>query len=227
MAAYTTEVKSIIEYYSTEGKSWNERIDEAALVIFDFPYPIWEESYRPVLNRKILRHYFRREIGEETVGAWRFSLETRMEEIMPHYVELYKTTLEEFDGSNDIDITTILKRDVKSEQNEKTTGTNVSSGNNVGLDYPQAGQTATDKEYYASQEQTAENKSDGTSERKADSAGDENSTQTRKGRLGARTQGDIINSFRESLIEIDLMIIRDLKGLFFPLWPNYASFYDL
>lgn len=219
MATYTTEVLSIVRN-SVDDKTLNIRdmIIAAEPKIFDFPYPIWEETYRPVLNTKIIRHYIRREIAHETVGLWKLFLETRMNEIMPYYNQLYLTTLEQFDGTNDIDLTTIFHRDLSSNLQETGTGNTHVSGDTVGKDYPQSA-SSTSAAFYASQSQAVDNTTIGDSSRHADSTGDEDTTQTRKGRTGARTQGEIINAFREAIINIDVLIINDLSDLFFGLYP--------
>lgn len=54
-------------------------------------YPIFDELYRQTLNDKIIRRYYMREIGFETVGLFVWNLRTHMHEIMPYYNELYKT----------------------------------------------------------------------------------------------------------------------------------------
>ena len=51
-----------------------------------------EESYRPTLCQKILRHYYFREIGEETVEFWKLRLQQTLGEIMPYYIQLWETT---------------------------------------------------------------------------------------------------------------------------------------
>lgn len=60
-------------------------------------YPIWDEAYRNVLNNKIKSHYYFREIGQETPNRFKFYLDTKLNEIMPYYNELYKTTLLKYD----------------------------------------------------------------------------------------------------------------------------------
>ena len=67
---------------------------------FDFgldDYPIFDESYRQGLNKKILDHYWNYEIGQETESMFRFSLNRKMREIMPFYNQRYKSTQIEFD----------------------------------------------------------------------------------------------------------------------------------
>lgn len=52
-------------------------------------FPIFEEAHREILCKKILRHYYMDEIAFETVGLWKLELNTKMQEIMPKYNELY------------------------------------------------------------------------------------------------------------------------------------------
>jgi hypothetical protein len=52
-------------------------------------FPIFEEAHREILCKKILRHYYTEEIAFETVGLWKLALNTKMQEIMPKYNELY------------------------------------------------------------------------------------------------------------------------------------------
>lgn len=60
-------------------------------------YPIFDEAYRDQLNAKIIDHYWFREIGMETPGLFKRFLRRRLNEVMPYYNELYKTTMAEFD----------------------------------------------------------------------------------------------------------------------------------
>lgn len=104
MSKYTTEVRWICEnaYGLTgdeESRPSINTITSSSKVrgkIFDFPYPIFDESYRPVLEQKILKRYYTREIGEETVELWKLRLDTRLNEIMPYYNKLYASELIEF-----------------------------------------------------------------------------------------------------------------------------------
>ena len=120
MSKYTTEVRRICETYAglDEGVGYdriNEVIAEAKDRIFE-EYPIFDEDYRSVLNTKILRHYYTREICAETVGLWKLWLNNKMNEIMPYYNELYRSALLEFNPLNDVNITTT--RSINSSGND-------------------------------------------------------------------------------------------------------------
>lgn len=136
MSKYTTEVRYICEHYAGLDHSVGyDEVDEVirlshAKVIGD--YPIFDEAYREVLNSKILRHYYTREIGAETVGLWKLWLNTRMREIMPYYNKMYQSELFRFNPMYDVDLTTTRARseDVagvsKSENGEVRSGSSES-----------------------------------------------------------------------------------------------------
>lgn len=52
-------------------------------------YPIFDELYRQTLNDKIIRAYYFREIGFETIGQFAWQMRRTMFEIMPYYNQLY------------------------------------------------------------------------------------------------------------------------------------------
>lgn len=124
MSKYTTEVRFICEqaagYTESQGYSKTNEIIQAAIPkVFDFDFPIFDSDYRNVLCTKILRHYYTREICEETVGLWKFRLETRLNEIMPYYNKLYKSELIDFNPLYDTELTTENSA-TKEEKTEKT-----------------------------------------------------------------------------------------------------------
>lgn len=124
MSKYTTQVRFICETAAglseSEGQTSVKQIIAAAIPsVFDFDFPIFDESYRTVLETKILKHYYTREIGLETVGLWKLKLDTKLNEIMPFYNQLYKSELIEFNPLYDVELTRdhTLNR---SEQTEQT-----------------------------------------------------------------------------------------------------------
>ena len=111
MAKYTTELRSICEVYAgySEEQGYNNVnnvIEKALPKIFDFDFPIYDEKYRTVLETKIVKHFYTREICCETAARWKLFLNERLNLIMPYYNQLYKSTLEEFNPFYDVDLTT-------------------------------------------------------------------------------------------------------------------------
>lgn len=110
MSRYTTEVRYICETSSglleSVGYSKVDEVIQKSLpVIFDFDFPIFDEKYRGILESKILKHYYTREIAFETIGLWKLKLATKLNEIMVYYNQLYKSELLEFNPLYDVDIT--------------------------------------------------------------------------------------------------------------------------
>lgn len=124
MSKYTTELRYICEHSAGLDKSVgydsiDTVLDGCRDKIFDFDFPIFDEEYRPTLENKILKHYYTREIGCETVGLWKHFLCTRLNEIMPYYNQLYKSELIKFNPMYDTDLTTDYQK-VDNGSNEKT-----------------------------------------------------------------------------------------------------------
>lgn len=135
MSKYTTEVRYICETLAGLNESVGyadvEQVIKNCLPkVFDFNFPIFDESYRGVLETKILRHYYTREIGLETVGLWKLKLSTKLNEIMPYYNKLYKSELIEFNPLYDVDLTRERKIEGKGTKDTEN-GENRSGSNNT------------------------------------------------------------------------------------------------
>lgn len=134
MAKYTTELRSICETYAgydeQQGLGNTSAVIQAALPkIFDFDFPIYDESYRNVLETKIVRHFYTREICAETVGRWKLFLEDRLNLIMPYYNKLYQSELVEFNPMYDVDLTTDHTKDNGGNAESQSNRTDSSENN--------------------------------------------------------------------------------------------------
>ena len=133
MSKYTTEVRFICEQKSGLSESVgcddvDKVIDGAWDKIFTSKVTFFDEEYRKVLCKKILKHYYLREIGSETVGIWKMWMNTRLEEIMPYYNQLYKSELIKFNPMYDVDLTRRHNVDIKGTKTEDGTRTETSTG---------------------------------------------------------------------------------------------------
>lgn len=102
MSKYTTTLRFICESKNNLDESSalinsDKIIDNALDSIFKFEYPIFDESYRKILEKKIIKHYYFREIGFETFALFQFFLAERLNLIMPKYNKLYNSALQDFD----------------------------------------------------------------------------------------------------------------------------------
>lgn len=211
MSMYTTELRYICESYAglTESTGYNniENVIKKALPkIFDFDFPIFDEDYRTVIETKIIKHYYTREISEETVGLWKLRLNTKMNEIMPYYNQLCKAWSVDFNPLYDTDITT--EHTLDNESTQTTTGKSTDRFS----DTPQGSLQNIENNTYLSNATIVDSNASGTS----------NSTdeylEKITGKRGSMSYSKMLDEYRESLINIDSMIIVDLKDLFFKLW---------
>lgn len=250
MSVYTTEVRYICETAnnlsnSAGYNSVNEIIKNALPSIFNFNFPIFDEKYRSVLETKILKHFYTREIGEETVGLWKLRLDTRLNEIMPYYNKLYMSELLEFNPLYTSKLTRKKNTNFKSDKNTTNNGTVDNTGNvnstahnhvidtstDVYSDTPQGSLTNVLNMKYLTNARKVDDENTGDGTNKTDS---KSKTITKEigadkfesgedyleniiGYEGA-SASDLLLKYRETFLNIDMMIINDLEDLFMQLW---------
>ena len=125
MSKYTTEVRYICEVEagleeSTGFNNVNQVLQGSWNKIFTSTIEFFDETYRSVICQKILKHYYLREICAETVGIWKLWMNTKLEEIMPYYNQLYKSALIDFNPMYDVELTTEHGRETDETRNETT-----------------------------------------------------------------------------------------------------------
>lgn len=280
MSKYTTEVRFICERAAEldESKGYNDIdsiITAAAPKVFSFDFPIYDESYRLVLEKKILRHYYTREICEETVGLWKLRLEDRLNMIMPYFNEMYRSQVLEYNPLYDVDITrthegersgTNTNRDtIARNGSNSSTITDNGSGSRQTSSSSQGSTTGTHWDLYSDTPQGGINGVEGdtidnmvylsnarkntdsegstgsgteqettTSTNTTTATGTNESSETRNGnetvnnteeytervfgKQGSGSYSKLIADFRKAIINVDQMIIDELKDLFFGLW---------
>lgn len=268
MSVYTTQVRWLVEHYAPDTTmSMSERIDYSLPYIFNFNFPIWNEAYRPILERKIIYHFFNKEIAMETVQLWRMYLEERLNLIMPYYNQLYETTVKEYDYLADTNVTETYDSNRNRQDNKTIDSTNSSTGkttsggtdstrfnstetnkldgtvtpntktlqsdlpqaNYSGIDYgtvltENTGNTQTNNTNTITQSGNTESDLSNTEDKtnsgtsKTTNAGtekeDENFTRTKKGANGGRSINSLLMEYRQTLLNIDRMIIEELVDLF-------------
>lgn len=253
MSKYTTEVRFICE--NSAGLSESEGADNVDSIldkcwnkVFNFDFPIFDENYRQVLCRKILKHYYTREIAHETVGRWKLALNAKLNEIMPYYNQLYKSELLEFNPFYDVDLTRSREGSGTSNKTSNNTETNSGTSKNVSSksgtnntdtlnrfsDTPQNSmdtQGITDSVPLTTvtkvnEDNTTTNESTDTLTRNDTKTGNgteninntDKYVETVKGKQGTENYSSLLKKFRETFLNIDMMIIEDCSDCFFTLW---------
>lgn len=246
MSKFTTEVRFICEQYAGRDVSGNrnsvsEVIEKSRAKVFSFDYPIFDESYRSVLESKILRHFYTREIGEETVGLWKLRLETKMCEVMPYYNQLYKSELLEFNPlythmlerkySKDVDESAESSGRYSNVATSRTNASKSGSSNEWDKysDTPQGSISGIESDTYLTNARniSGSSQSNGEETSSQNGSGDNSDSSKSKSVEGylenvAGYEGvnasKLLMEYRESFLNIDMMVIEELEVLFMQLW---------
>lgn len=223
MSKYSTELRFICESLAgrleSEGYSGIEQIiADSRAKIFSFDYPLFSEDYKATLETKIIKHYYTREICAETYGRWKLFLESRMQEIMPYYNELYKTTLKEYDIFEEVNYTRSGTRNID-EAGESSSTTNSAVNGEEWQKYsdtPQGSVQNIENDSYLTNatKNTIDQTTQGVTAGEQTNNTLEEYTELIKGKYPGKSYMELIKQFRDNLLNIDSMIINELNDLF-------------
>ena len=242
MSKYTTELRFICESISGLSESQGgarveEIISSARPLIFNFEFPIFDENYAPILETKILKHFYTREIGQETYGLWKLKLNTKLNEIMPYYNQLYESELLEFNplwdvnytrsGSESLSQSESTHNSLSTSESQSQSSSTENSNWDLYQDTPQNGLTGVDTyNYLTNATNTKGNGRESASENRQLASANSGIRQEydTKGYLesiqGYRNDNPskLLEDFRDTFLNIDMMIIHELEELFIYLW---------
>lgn len=253
MSLYTTQVRFICESLVDDtARPIDEIIGVAAPKIFPIgdtgrenspfkrsviPWEFVDQPTTYYICRRILAHYYTREIGWETAALWVFHMNEQLAEIAPYYTQLVKSTfnsIRDFTAEDiealygDTDLVRTFVGDYNDKANGGSTNKNTVSADNYNLDSdtPQNGlvsiKPAQDSEgmaylSYARRalvDQTNDNTEshNETSDRKA------NTTETIKGKSGGKARIELMKDVANTLINIERRMINELSTEFMNVW---------
>lgn len=211
-------------------------------------YPIFNEDYREFLNNKIYNHFWFREIGLETPALFKKFLNRKMNEIMPFYNQLYNSTLEKFSAFENYDLSN--KSNTKSSRDEMRDITRTDNSSAISDSGSSAKANGTSRtvvsntpqmqlsghEDYASN--LTDTASDNTSETYAKQTDTTNSSSTDNTKASSNDNQDFISQitgisgitksralmeFRETFLNIDMLVIGELDELFMGIYSDYMN----
>lgn len=209
----------------------HELVDSGEPIGLDF-YPIYDEAYRVPLNTKIINHFYWYEIGYETAPMFAFAMGRRMSEVMPYYNKLYESELLAIDPLTTQSVSEIIHSvgsgESTSNQAANSSGESSSSGSSrsVASETPQT-RLAGDADYASSmQDNTQQSSSTNSSDSSANVAENSKTTgdtnRTVKGFNGS--QSDLLQAYRNTFLNIDMMVIGELNELFMQLYDTNDTF---
>ena len=194
--------------------------------LFDFSYNLYDNSLKQYFEEKFKQHFFLYEIGFETVGLFKQQLQMTLNDIYPYYKQLYETEIR----TKNVDF--MLNKDLKETFIRETIGegTNVtnsiqtstsnSSSNDLltSHDTPQNRVDDLDKFMSSAQKSSSNNENSNSGNANTTSTGNTKSTDKTEllsqGNIGITSSAELLQKWRDVLINIDLLMFDELKSLF-------------
>lgn len=232
MAKYTIELRKVCDIYKREEvEKWFKSYE-----LTDFLTPeqievitnanIWNKDK---LAKKIVDHYFMREIGFETPALFSHYAKVTMQELMEEKLPLIYSSSIKYDPLINVDYTETFER--KQEGTASNNGESNSNSNsnseslNINNSTPQTRITKQDLEtgVYANNVAQSENNSNindkTTTKNDGSSKSNESYKKQVKGNSGvSATAQKMIEQYRQNIIAIDRDIIQELNSLFMGLY---------
>lgn len=191
-------------------------------------YTIFDEDYRDTLNGLIVDRYYNREIGMESIEMFQLAMRRRMNEIMPYYNKLFLTEKIEHDPLSTVNLRTMSNGNAiqvaESAGESDSTGYAGAKSRSVSSETPQTMLSGSGD--YATAANDANSTSDNTSAATQSSTDNANTTSTNENHTTGY-QGlasDLVMRYRDSLLNIGLMVIGELEDCFMLVWDNGDSY---
>lgn len=173
-------------------------------------------------QRKVIDHFRFRQIGFETPGRFLFEFQKKFKEIMPYYKKMYQS-VELMDAIDDPleNYSMIEESTTTGNSSSETTGTdNQTLTNDVRLNKhlatPQGRvQNLTDGYMsYADKTESTSDTTTGRSDSTTTGEAETTTTLTRRGNIGVTTYAEMLEGYRKTFLNIDMMICDELEDCF-------------
>ena len=194
MANYTIELRTILENNVN---------------IFDFNYPIFDESYRETFERNFIDYFYFREIGFETIARFKHHLKTELNLIMPYFNKIYNSQGLEQRILDNYDVTETFERNVTGSK----TGINENSNKQLFSDTGRKRVDINDIDYVSTINKETNNTTSNINDEN-----NERWTRKMQGNIGVQTDADAIIKYESSLKNVDLLVFNELEKLFMQIF---------
>ena len=207
MSKYTLEMR----YLYKDGK----------FDLFDFPYNLYDNDLKPWFEEKFFQHFMFYEIGFDSVGMFKQRLMSRLNDIYPYCKQLYETEIR----SKDIDF--MLNKDLKeSYTRELTSNSNSNQESNVtsnslstaGQLTPSLIANSEKIDKFMDTAQKDNGTSNSTSSGESNGNSKEEYTLISQGNIGITSSAELLDKWRQVLINIDLLIFDECNDLFMQIF---------
>ena len=207
MSKYTLELR-----YLYEDENFN---------LFDFPYNLYNNDLKPWFEEKFFQHFMFYEIGFDTIGMFKQRLMSKLNDIFPYYKQLYETEIR----AKGIDF--MLNKDLKESYiRELTSNSNSNQESNVtsnglstaGQLTPSLIANSQKIDKFMDTAQKDNSSSNSTSSGESNGNSREEYTLTSQGNIGITSSAELLTKWRETILNIDLMIFEECNDLFMQIF---------
>ena len=231
MSKYTVELRELFEpirftpalFTRSEVESWFKDYDlddylteEQQAVIT--ATGLWNKDK---LAKKIVDHYYMREIGFETIGLFIHEAKDEMNELMEEYLPLIYSSAIQYDPLVNVDYTETFSRTENMGNQSSTASTSNGSSLGINSETPQGQINKTDilSGRYATNTNATENNIGNNTNSNSSANSLENYTKRMKGNSGvSATAQKMIEQYRNNIRAIDREIIKKLNILFMNIY---------
>ena len=186
--------------------------------LFDENYDFYLEENKENFQKKFYNRYYDREIFCKNPRVFKRELMGKLNEIAPYYKQLYKTELE----SQNINF--LLNKDLKEEftrELDNTSNSNsISNSNSTGTsqnifsDTPEGNINNIDNYMSNASKSSADDNSSSESNSQNTTKGKEKTTLLSQGNIGITSSAELLEKWREVIIDIDNEIIEGAEKYF-------------
>ena len=189
--------------------------------LFDFPYNLYDNDLKPWFEEKFFQHFMFYEIGFDSVAMFKQRLMSKLNDIFPYYKQLYETEI----AAKNVDF--LLNKDLKESYVRELTSSNNSSqeSNATSNGLSTAGQLTPSLiansqkiDKFMDTAQKDESSSNATSSGESTGNSKEEYTLTSQGNIGITSSAELLDKWRQVLLNIDLMIFEECNDLFMQIF---------
>lgn len=194
--------------------------------LFDFPYNLYDNDLKPYFEEKFYQHFMFYEIGFDNIFIFKQHLTSTLNDIYPYYKQLYETEIR----CKNIDF--MLNKDLKETYTREITGNvvgnnsssstsnDISTTNNLDIlnDTPQNNISDIDRYMTTANKSNTETNnnmnSNSNSSSETESKNVEKYELLSQGNIGVTSSAELLEKWRNVLINIDMLIFKELENLF-------------
>lgn len=204
MAKYTLEI--------------NQLARDKNFKIFSFDYDFYtdDNEIKKNFEQKFIDKYKFHEIGFETIGRFKHYLRATLNEIAPYYKQLYESELKSknIEFLLNKDYTETFMKDTSSSVVSTSSQTNSYNDNSKGSNIADGVAEVSLKDGGLTSVNSNNSLSNDLSNGNSEGNTNENYVLTGKGNIGTTSSAELLQKWRDVMINIDSMILEELSDLF-------------